>query len=220
MTRFNSVVREIAKEFGFAPDELHNIVKPEERQEVSIAGMQSLFDDDQFATADRRYEVIHQILSDPKVAMNMPPGIINEQGIEDLVDRNELSEKLISRFRDGVDEMPGSISIGFGDLLARFLEACIQAHMVNELYEITSISVKWLLKGSIDPPLVRLTTIALISMSRSWVIINYEQRSVLHELVKQLFSKQELIKLLNEQNGKRSKMSRWQRILREEHDLN
>ena len=220
MTRFNSVVREIAKEFGFAPDELHNIVKPEERQEVSIAGMQSLFDDDQFATADRRYEVIHQILSDTKVAMNMPPGIINEQGIEDLVDRNELSEKLISRFRDGVDEMPRSISIGFGDLLARFLEACIQAHMINELYEITSISVKWLLKGSIDPPLVRLTTIALISMSRSWVIINYEQRNVLHELVKQLFSKQELIKLLNEQNGKRSKMSRWQRILREEHDLN
>jgi hypothetical protein len=220
MTRFNSVVREIAKEFGFAPDELHNIVKPEKRQGNSITGMQSLFDDDQFATADRRYEVIHRILSDAKVAINMPPGIINEQGIEDLVDRNELSEKLISRFRDAVDEMPRSISLGFGDLLGRFLEACIQAHMVNELYEITSISVKWLLKGSIDPPVVRLTTIALISMSRSWVIINYEQRSVLHELVKQLFSKEELIKLLNEQNGKRSKMSRWQQILREEHDSN
>jgi hypothetical protein len=218
MTRINHVVEEIAKEFGFTNDEVLLFVRPEFRREDSMVGMQSLFDDEIFATADRRYERIYRILSDPTVAQTMPPGTIDEQGIQDMIDEGGLTAKLISKYREAVDESPTKISTGFEQLLCGFLEECIHAHMVHEICEYTIITVKSLLKCRTSTVGIRAASLGLISTSRSWDIINHDQRNVLRQLVKELVSMEDIIECLNAQTVSRRIMFRWKRILSEDHE--
>ncbi len=183
-----------------------------------MVGMQSLFDDEIFATADRRYERIYHILSDPTVAQTMPPETIDKQGIQDMIDEGGLSAKLISKYRQAFDESPKCISTGFEQLLCSFLEECIHAQMVHEICEITIITVKSLLKARTSTIGFRTASLGLISTSRSWDIIYHDQRNVLRQLVKELVSMEHVIECLNAQTVSRRIMFRWKRILSEDHE--